>query len=262
MSRPFSFPLFNKLLKRAGFSSENNKPLSLFLDFDGTLTPVAGHPDDAFLSKSMRDILIALNERYRVAIITGRALDDIMGLVKIEGLTYVGNHGMEMSGGDFSFIYDIGPVESEAIARVAKLIVSLVDSYDGAVIEEKVLTLSIHYRLLPANVKPLFLERLEAILSPFLSKGLIKVTGGKGLVEIRPTADWDKGSAVEWLLPRSGFKGSTPLCVGDDVTDEDAFRVLRGKGVSIFVGRRKSRADLYLPGQSGVEAMLAFLAAR
>lgn len=259
MSRPFSFLLYNNLLKSVSRGSAHASRLSIFLDFDGTLTPIAGHPGDAYLSASTRDILINLNKRYPVAIISGRGLADIKEKVSIPGLTYAGNHGMEMSGGDFSFVYDIGAVESEAISLVAGKVATLTSLYEGAVIEEKGLTLSVHYRLVPNSRKAVFLRRLDRIIRPFLTRDIVKITSGKGLVEIRPTADWDKGSAVAWLMQRRAFVDTLPICVGDDETDEDAFRVVRGSGLSIFVGRRKNEADLYLTKQSEVEAMLAFL---
>ncbi|MBE9531355.1 MAG: trehalose-phosphatase [Proteobacteria bacterium] len=261
MSKSFSFSTYKSLLKglRSKGSPSHLKGLSLFLDFDGTLTPVAGHPDDAFLCASMREILIALKERYPVAIVTGRGLADIKKKVAIDGLTYVGNHGMEMSSDDFSFIYDIGLVESKAIAQVASLVIKLASSYKGAVVEEKGLTLSVHYRLVSEAATPFFLKRLNSLLQSFDAEGLVKITGGKGLVEVRPTADWDKGSAITWLMERSGFKGTVPLCIGDDETDEDAFRVIKDAGLSIFVGKRKNVADLNVPKQSEVEAVLAYL---
>jgi trehalose-phosphatase len=260
MSRPFSLSTYNDLIKRRTPGRGSAKKLSLFLDFDGTLTPVAGHPDDAFLSKSMREVIIALTKRYPVVIISGRGIYDLKEKVAIDGLTYVGNHGMEMSGRDFSFIYDIGEIESEAIKEAAARLSALAAPYVGAVLEEKGLTLSVHYRLLSEARKPLFLKKLHKILGPYDREGLIKITGGKGLVEVRPTADWDKGSAVEWLMERSAFKGTIPISMGDDETDEDAFRVVEGRGLSIFVGRRKSAADLAIARQRDVEPMLKLLA--
>ena len=260
MSRRLTSSKYFDLLKGRLPGKRGRAPLSIFLDFDGTLTPIAGHPDDAFLSASTREILIALNRRYPVAIISGRGLSDLKEKVAVEGLTYVGNHGMEISSGDFSFIYDIGPVESEALCEVAGKLGKLSALCDGTVLEVKGLTLSIHYRLLKSGEKPSFLKKVDSILRPFNSSGLIRITSGKEVVEVRPTADWDKGSALEWLMERRGFAGSTPLYVGDDKTDEDAFKAIKGKGLSIFVGRRASSADLYLASQSEVEPMLAFLA--
>ena len=260
MSTPFSLLAYNNLIKRRSVCGASSKKLSLFLDFDGTLTPVAGDPDDAVLSLSMTEVIIALSRRYPVVIISGRGIYDLKEKVAIEGLTYVGNHGMEMSGTDFSFIYDIGTVESEAIEEAAGRLSALCASYGSTVLEEKGLTLSVHFRLLSEARKSLFLKKLNRILGPYDREGLIKITGGKGLVEVRPTADWDKGSALEWLMKRSPFKGSIPISMGDDETDEDAFCVVEGRGLSIFVGRRKSVADLNIARQRDVEPMLKLLA--
>lgn len=260
MTRRLTSSNYSDLLKGSLPGKRGRAPLSIFLDFDGTLTPIAGHPYDALLSDSMREILIALNESCPVAIISGRGLADLKEKVGVEGLTYVGNHGMEVSSNEFSFIYDIGPVETEAIGKVAGKLASLEASYEGTVLEKKGVTLSIHYRLLKSGKKPSFLKKVASVLRPFNSKKLIRITSGKEVVEVRPTADWDKGSALEWLLERRRFTGTMPLCVGDDKTDEDAFRIIKGKGLSIYVGRSVSTADLYLANQSEVASMLAFLA--
>jgi trehalose-phosphatase len=250
------YPEIIKRVKRLGPGSG----LSLFLDFDGTLTPVAGHPSDAHLLKRVRKTLVALNERYPLAIISGRGLADLKEKIAIDGLVYIGNHGMEVSAPDFSFVYDIGAKETLAMNRVAGALGKLASDYDGTVLERKGLTLSIHFRLLHPGVKNAFLKELSKLLKPTVKGGLIKITGGKGLVEVRPTADWDKGSALAWIMERRGFKGTVPLCIGDDETDEDAFRVIEGKGISLFVGKRASSADFFLTEQADVEPFLVFLA--
>ncbi len=262
MSKLLKASEYSELLKGALSGNRGKASLSLFLDFDGTLTPIAGHPADAHLSVSMRDILVALNQYYPVAIISGRGLNDLKERVAVQGLTYVGNHGMEISSGDFSFVYDIGPVETAALGAIAGKLARLSASHDGTVLEKKGLTLSIHYRLLKSARKPAFLKKVASILRPYNLKGLIRITRGKEVVEVRPTVSWNKGSAVEWLMERRRFAGTVPLCVGDDETDEDAFKAIEGRGLSIFVGKRASTADLYLANQSEVEPMLAFLATK
>lgn len=260
MTRRLTSSKYSVILKGRVPGKRARAPLSIFLDFDGTLTPIAGHPDDAILSDSMREILVALDRRFPVAIISGRGLADLKEKVNVVGLTYVGNHGMEISSGDFSFIYDIGPVETEALRAVAVKLRRLSASDVGTVLEKKGLTLSIHYRLLKSRIKPSFLKKVASVLRPFNSAGLIRITSGKEVVEVRPTAQWDKGSALEWLMERRRFVRTIPFCVGDDETDEDAFRVIKGTGLSLCVGRKESEADFYLEKQSEVEALLAFLA--
>lgn len=247
------------VIKKIDRSGQTNG-LSLFLDFDGTLTPLAGHPDDACLMKGVRETLLALKEQYPLAIISGRALSDLKEKISIQGIVYIGNHGMEISAPDFSLLYDIGSDETREMNVVAGLLGKLVAAYDGTVLESKGLTLSIHHRLVGATEIKGFLTEVYVLLKPIVLRGLIKITTGKGLVEIRPTADWDKGSALGWVMQRKGFKGTVPICIGDDETDEDAFRVIKGRGVSVFVGKRSNSADFCFAHQGEVEPFLAFLA--
>jgi alpha,alpha-trehalase len=260
MTRRLVSSKYSDILKGKAPGKRARAPLSFFLDFDGTLTPIAGHPDDAILLESMREILVALNRRFPIAIISGRGLADLKEKVNVAGLTYVANHGMEISSDGFSFVYDIGALETDALGAVAGKLATLSASHDGTVLEVKGPTLSIHYRLLDSTRKSSFLKLVASVLRPYDTGGLIRITSGKEVVEVRPTANWDKGSAVEWLMERRRFAGTVPFCMGDDETDEDAFRVIKGIGLSLCVGRRKSGADFYLEDQSEVEALLAFLA--
>lgn len=235
--------------------------ISLFLDFDGTLTPIVSRPEKAFLSYQMKEIVQRLCNIYKVAIVSGREIGDIKERVGITECIYVGNHGLEVEGNGISFKVK-GAVEarSEIVKFLEEIRKVIRDgNIRGAVLEDKKLTASIHYRLLDKRDIEALLSLTRATLKPYLEKGLFRIVEGKKVVEVRPNVQWDKGKAVEWLMMQDGFKGSIPIYIGDDETDRDAFRVLKGHGISIAVGPMLEDADFYLRGQGEVEKFLRWL---
>jgi trehalose 6-phosphate phosphatase len=136
----------------------------------------------------------------------------------------------------------------------------------GAWVEEKGLTLSVHWRAVPRSAQRTFHQLLKTLTAPYLRRGVIHLTRGKRVVEIRPAVDWDKGMVVDWLLTRiAGRHAATRHWItylGDDQTDEDAFRVVnRLGGTSVFVGnpRRRTAARFWLKDPQEVRRWLAAL---
>jgi trehalose 6-phosphate synthase/phosphatase len=226
----------------------------LFLDYDGTLTPIVESPEKAFMSDEMRNILLKLKEKYTTAVISGRAIDNIKKLVSIEDIIYAGNHGSEIWGGDQVFL---SQDFSEVSAQLRDLMTILEDKLShipGVLIEDKGITASIHFRQVWA-------KDLGELFSIFWDttkrfEDMFRITSGKKVFEIRPLNAWNKGHAVEWIMDRFG-NDSIPVYLGDDTTDEDAFRVVRGKGLSIGVGDNLE-ADYYIKNQDEVQRLLNF----
>jgi trehalose 6-phosphate phosphatase len=233
----------------------------LFLDYDGTLTPIAARPEMAVLSPQARKILEAISHHniFRLAIISGRSLSEIKALVSLENVAYAGNHGLEIecppcysqahSLGKATFIHPTAKEFQPKLERLEQRLRQKLSGIDGAFIQNKGFTLSIHYRLATqteaSRIKKL---SLETIRGTHVSDEL-QVTEGKKVLEVRPPVEWNKGKAIERLLEIYGTPGSLPIFAGDDVTDEDGFRVLqRVGGISIFVGEDKasSAANYYL----------------
>ncbi len=223
----------------------------LFLDYDGTLTPIVARPETAVLSPRARQILkrISHHNLFKLAIVSGRSLQQIKALVGLDNVTYAGNHGLEIeyfSGTDVSSERDskttvfVHPVAQEFQPEVTKLERRLRDKlagFDGVLLENKGLTLSLHYRLARQEavhkIRRLFFEALEyGDASP-----RFRVTEGKKVLEVRPPVEWNKGKAVEWLLEIYATPQSLAIFAGDDITDEDAFQALhKVGGISVFVG--------------------------
>jgi trehalose-phosphatase len=207
---------------------------AVFLDYDGTLVPIAPRPDQAILPVQTRAMLERLAGSCPVAIVTGRALDDIVRLVDSPLLFYAASHGYDICG-PAGLRHQPAPSLSRDIDAVTNRLRPQVDRVAGAVMESKVFSIAVHYRLAePGAHEPLERAIDEALADhPALTK-----TSGKKLFEIRPAMDWHKGAAVSWLLEHLGQSGPArmPLFVGDDLTDEDALQAVEHTGIGIFVG--------------------------
>lgn len=214
----------------------------LFLDYDGTLTPIVRSPDKAIIPRKTIEILkrLSKNPLCKVAVISGRSLKDIKTKIGLEGIIYVGNHGLEIAGPKIKFK---APVSLRYMANLKKIKVVLkkkLSKIKGVIIEDKGLALSIHYRLVDTEdvwlVKAIFHEALAY----YIVSSRVKVKSGKKVLEISPPMEWDKGKAVLWLLARQEFinnrKACVPIYIGDDLTDEDAFKALKYRGLTVFVG--------------------------
>jgi alpha,alpha-trehalose-phosphate synthase [UDP-forming]/trehalose-phosphatase len=231
------------------------KDIFLFLDYDGTLTPIVDTPDKANLTEHMRNLIKHINEKIPVAIISGRALNDIRQKVNIEKIIYAGNHGAEIWDGSKLVI---GQELSESKAALKRIISELKEALTpikGVLIEDKGITASIHFRKVDSRDLCRLFEIIWTTASNY--KDLFKITSGKKVFELRPHGIWNKGDAVSWICENLG-KGRIPIYIGDDVTDEDAFKAIKGKGTGISIGR-SLKADYYLKTQIEVKRLLQWI---
>ena len=238
---------------------------ALFLDYDGTLTPLVRHPSEAKLSSAMVAAIegCAKREDTDVTIVTGRSLEDMARVAPLSGLAFAGNHGLEISGpGLQPFRHQDLPHYQ---GRLADLAASLREiCVPGAWVEEKGASLTLHYREVDSVAHaPLAQEaRLRIQRAGFQARA------ASCAVEARPPIGWDKGHAVLYVLrERYGPAWSEtvrPIYVGDDDTDEDAFRVLSGLGITFRVGSadRPTLASRQLPNVDSVQALLEWLQRR
>lgn len=239
----------------------SGKPVSIFLDFDGTLAPIVSRPEDAELQSPVKDILRRLGEVSPMAVVSGRGGADVRRRVDIPGIVYAGNHGLEIEGEGISYTIPEAEAARGEIARVMTELEEVVAvlRMKCAFFENKGLTASIHYRLLDGDVET-FLSAVRIHLRRYVEGGALRVVEGKKVVEIRPNVEWDKGKAVEWLLRQERFRGGIPIYLGDDETDRDAFRAVGETGISVAVGLKLEGADYYLRTQEEVEEFLRWLA--
>ncbi|MFA5104466.1 MAG: trehalose-phosphatase [Candidatus Margulisiibacteriota bacterium] len=215
----------------------------LFLDYDGTLVPIAQTPQKAVLPMAVKRTLAGLSrlKDVKVVVISGRSLKDVRRMVGLNNIIYAGNHGLEMRGAGVVFEHPTSSASRKAIDTICSSLRSELSALKGVLIEDKGKTLSVHYRLAGKKDANKIREMIEKAVSPFVKRALIKVTEGKKVVEIRPPVYWDKGKAVTWLLKKlkkDAGRPILPIYIGDDKTDEDAFGVLRNRGLTFYVGSK------------------------
>jgi len=241
--------------------------LAVLLDYDGTLVPIAPTPAQAVLPARVRTLLRILSRlpQTRVGIISGRSLREIERCVRVPGVVYAGNHGLELRGPQLSFVHP-GATRSRALLRaMADRLDAALRPMPGAWVERKGLTISVHWRAVPRAEQAAFRAIVSAATAPEARRRAIQVTRGKRVVEIRPPVAWDKGRLVAWMAKRLSGRGRpdwTLWYAGDDETDEEAFRAVnRLQGLSVFVGARpKATAAAYwLRGPREVERWLQLL---
>jgi alpha,alpha-trehalase len=213
-----------------------DKRIAMFLDYDGTLTPIVSHPEDAWLSDSMRQALRELSARIPVAILSGRDLDDVRRRVDIAGVVYAGSHGFDIAG-PHGLRRQMGSEFLPKLDTAKKELQQALDGISGARVEPKRFSIAAHYR----NVKEENVPRVRQAVGEvaWRHRELRKMTGKK-VHELQPDIDWDKGRALMWLLETLGLGGRKvfPIYIGDDRTDEDAFRALKKRGVAILVSEQ------------------------
>ncbi len=237
----------------------------LLSDYDGTLTPIVSRPEQAALSPKIKDTLraIAQCEGVGVGIISGRSLPQTKSLVQIEGIFYAGNHGLELEGPGLEFVHPIAELGRSEIQSLASQLSQALEGIEGVIIENKGLTLSLHYRLVKESETEIVTDTLHKIIAPSIKEGKIKLYPGKKVWEARPSVDWGKGEAVNLLLTKV-FQGkdALPIYLGDDLTDEDGFRAVWQKGGwGVFVGGENpsSLAQYFLNSPSEVGTFLELL---
>jgi alpha,alpha-trehalase len=215
---------------------------AVFLDYDGTLTPIVRRPPLAVLSARMRDVLGELAGQCRVAVVSGRDLEDVRKMVGLDNLAYVGSHGFELLGPqEQTPDRERGKAFLPSLEQAQRDLTAAVGAIPGAWVERKRFALAVHFR----EVDPSDVPRLEELFNGVARRFPdLKRTGGKKVFELRPNVDWDKGKVVLYLLDMLHMNGSqvVPLYIGDDETDEDAFKALNGRGITILVSDRDAES--------------------
>ena len=241
----------------------------LLADYDGTLTPIAPTPPEALLSPEVREKLTILagTPGFSVGVISGRAIEELKSMVGIQGIFYAGNHGLEIEGPGLKYINPAAAAGRGIMKELAGRLAKELGKIEGIIIQDKDLSISIHYRLVAAEDGLEVTEIVERLTAGLKGKGHILLSSGKKVWEIKPPVDWDKGKAVETVAAsiKAGIK--EPLLtvfLGDDITDEDAFKVVkRPEGWSVYVGPKNetSAAGCYLDSPAEVETLLERLIA-
>jgi trehalose 6-phosphate phosphatase len=217
------------------------KRIVLFLDYDGTLTPIRPTPQQARLASPARQVLRKLGscKGVFITIVSGRSLREVRNCVRVSGIYYAGNHGMEIAGPGVFFVQPQAKAAKPLMRKIKRSLQRGLAGMEGVWVEDKGLTLTIHFRQASRSIAGEIEATVRAIVQRLLRQKRIRLTTGKKVLEIRPPVRWNKGSYVRWYLKRLNASKDGPifsLCIGDDVTDEDAFRAIRRGGVAVRVG--------------------------
>ncbi|KAJ7959301.1 Trehalose 6-phosphate phosphatase [Quillaja saponaria] len=278
VKHPSALGSFDRIIKAA-----KGKRIIIFLDYDGTLSPIVDDPNCAFMSDEMRAAVCEVARFFPTAIISGRSRDKVKEFVKLSNVYYAGSHGMDIMvpampvktcDGNLRNIV-LNKKKNEIIFQPAKkflpaireIFASLKDKtkeIQGARLEDNGFCISVHFRHVREEDYSLLEEKVKSVLE---NHSEFCLTGGRKVMEIRPSIEWNKGHAVEYFLDILGLSDSSnvlPLCIGDDRTDEDAFKVIqnRGQGYPIIVSSipKDTKAGYSLRDPSEVLTLLQRLA--
>ncbi|KAL0660530.1 hypothetical protein Bca4012_081115 [Brassica carinata] len=205
---PSALDMFDEIL-----NVSEGKKIVMFLDYDGTLSPIVDDPDRAFMSKEMRRTVRKLAKCFPTAIVSGRCREKVYNFVKLTELYYAGSHGMDIKGPEQGSKYKD---DKSLLCQPATEFLPMIDE---------------NWSDLANQVRSVMKDYPE-----------LRLTQGRKVLEIRPIIKWDKGKALEFLLESLGYANCTdvfPLYIGDDRTDEDAFKILRERrqGIGILVSK-------------------------
>jgi trehalose 6-phosphate phosphatase len=235
--------------ERLALLASEPRRAGIVLDVDGTLAPIVERPEDARVPDETRAELRRLVDRYAlVACLSGRAGEDARRVVGVEGIEYVGSHGLELE-----------PEADQWRSRLREFVATV-----SWPVEDKGLTVSFHYRGAPDEEAAR--ERLEEVADRARAAGL-HARFGRKVLELRPPVEANKGTAVRHLVAEQELERA--LFAGDDTTDLDAFRGLRESGVALALciavasaegpPELAARADLVVGGTEGVLDVLRAL---
>lgn len=248
-------------------NASKGKQIVMFLDYDGTLSPIVEDPDQAFMSESMRSTVKKLAKYFPTAIVSGRCRDKVYSFVRLAELYYAGSHGMDIKGPSKGSKFKKGvqpPVPFQPaseflpmIDEVYEILVEKTKSTPGAKVENNKFCLSVHFRCVDEKKWSELARQVKSVVEDYPK---LRLTPGRKVLEIRPVINWDKGKALEFLLESLGYANCSnvfPVYIGDDRTDEDAFKVLRkrGQGFGILVSKTPKETNASYSLQEPSEVM-------
>ncbi|CBI22538.3 unnamed protein product, partial [Vitis vinifera] len=279
MEHPSAITSFDQMVSKA-----KGKSIVVFLDYDGTLSPIVDDPDLAFMSDEMRSAVREIAKNFPTAIISGRSREKVYEFVQLTEVYYAGSHGMDIMGPPHQVKscdaqYQIKALDKQghevilfqpakdflpAIQKISNVLEEKTQKIEGALIEDNRFCISVHFRRVHEKDYDTLEEKVKSVVKNYPE---FRLTSGKKVMEIRPSIKWDKGCALEYLLDTLGFSDSSdvlPLYIGDDRTDEDAFKVIRrrGEGYPIIVSStpKETKAAYSLRDPSEVLSFLTHLA--
>jgi len=204
---------------------KNDSSTAIVTDVDGTISEIVPTPDEAMVTESMQNALIKLHEKFQlVAVVSGRSVLNAREMVGVEGLLYVGNHGMEFLKNNH---LSMDPQVEKYLPQIKKTGKKIKEGdlsrINGLIFEDKGICYSIHYRCShsPENVREKILNTLQK--DPECKN--LNISEGRRLVELKPPVNCDKGTILHGVIDQYNLKKI--IYLGDDITDSDAFNKLK-----------------------------------
>lgn len=245
MKHPSALDKFEHMMSLA-----KGQKIVVFLDYDGTLSNIAPNPEEAFMTNKMRVALLEVARCFPTAIISGRCRNKVYDFVRLDNVYYAGSHGLDIAAPLQSLKYGDPKHQNKVVDKKGNEVVLFqpaqkylpeiqkmrgvlnekTKSLKGVVIEDNKFCISVHFRHVCNEDFYLLEGQVKSVLQEYQDFRLSK---GKMVFEIRPDIEWDKGHALEYLLETLGFSSTSdvlPIYIGDDRTDEDAFKVMRNRG--------------------------------
>lgn len=212
---------------------------ALFLDFDGTLVDLAEAPEAIRVPRLLAPLLARLCDRLegRLAIVSGRSLQDLKRHVPLAGIAFSGSHGLEMQWADGTHLPLSVPL---GLDDVREKVIAFAAESAGLLVEEKPAGIALHYRLAPHEG-----GRAEAFMTALAKERGFSVQRGAMVIELRPEGA-TKGDALRAFMSEPDFAGARPVFVGDDLTDEHAFAAAAALGgAGVLVGPERKTVAAY-----------------
>ncbi len=239
---------------------KESSEILLFIDFDGTVSPIIKNPDEAKIDSEIKSILkmFIRSKKIRIIIISGRMLSELKKKIRIKGIDYVGNHGLEW---ELKGNYDRYPLDKndfESLDSAKNQLTGIKLKFPDVYLQDKILSLSVHYRNLKNVGEKEFKKNFYETLSKLRKNNAIHFREGKKVIDIYSKTGWNKGMAAKKIRKLLG--DPLVISIGDDTTDEDMFKKLND-GITVRVGKdSNSSAEFYVKDISEVTRFLNLLA--
>lgn len=239
----------------------------LLLDFDGTLAEFNPDPAAPQLTPERWDLIERISRQTHVAvgIVSGRRLDDLRRRTRLPDRVYhAGLHGLEVEIEGRRVDHPDLHSAAYRLDGLADTLGRIVREFPGAVIEDKVASVAVHVRGVPPDRREAVFARADVLSVPWIAEGRVRRLEGDAVVEYLPNIGGHKGDATRWIAADVEARLARPAWVayvGDDITDEDAFRAITA-GISVLVGLRPTSATHKLNGIADVDQFLRWLMTR
>lgn len=243
---------------------KSKEKILLGMDHDGSIAEIITTMQEARMTEQMREVLMILSKNPRIclAFVSGRMIDELKSVVKIDNAFYAGNHGFQIEGYGAEYTYKDKKV-IELIEKITKEVEKNYQNIDGIVIERKIYTTSFHFRNVPQNKQ----ESVRTEILNTLNKHKnIRIVEGKKLFNIRPKIKRNKGVAIETIgnhfYKNNWRKHFTVIYIGDDNSDEDAFKILGDNDTGVVVNENppeNTYANYYAKNVKEIEELFRWV---